>query len=186
MNNLKYIIIHHSGGTDANPLQDSSNYTVEQCNQDHKIRFNFKSTLGWYVGYQYFIDKAGIMTQCRSDTEEGAHTVGKNKESIGICMAGNFDVTLPTQAQIETLKKIIRTKRIQYDIPIENVVPHRTFATKTCYGNLLSDTWAQEMWADHVIETIDETIELPVVETRKSLWDRVWDTLLEYINYLLK
>lgn len=142
---IKYLVIHHTGGTDANPKQDSSGYTVTQCNNDHKIRFNMKSSLGWYVGYQYFIDKKGVVTQCRLDTEEGAHTVGKNKSSIGICLAGNFDVTYPTKEQVISLTKLLTTKVKEYNILVTNVVPHRTFAKKTCYGKLLANDWAQKL-----------------------------------------
>lgn len=145
MNTPKYLIVHHTGGSDANPLQDSSNYTVDQCNIDHKARFNFISTLGWYVGYQYYIDKSGKITQCRSDTEEGAHTIGYNTQSIGICLAGNFDLTLPLDPQIVSLKQILKDKSGLYSIPLLNIVPHRAFAVKTCYGKRLSDDWARNL-----------------------------------------
>ena len=79
---IKNIIVHHAGGTDSNPLQDSSNYTVAMCNNDHKARFNMLSSLGSYVGYHYFIDKAGVVTQTRADTEEGAHCVGYNNTAF--------------------------------------------------------------------------------------------------------
>lgn len=141
----KAIICHHSGGTDLNPLQDSSNYTVEQCNQDHKLRFDFKSSLGWWVGYQYFIDRQGQLTQCRLDTEEGAHTIGQNDSSIGICLAGNFDVTLPTFEQKLALKNLLIKKTKEWNIDPKDIYPHRHFASKTCYGTLLADSWAKEL-----------------------------------------
>lgn len=145
MNTPAYIIVHHSGGTDANPLADSSGYTVEQCNNDHKVRFNMKSSLGWYVGYHYFIDKAGVVTQCRAHTDEGAHTIGYNSKSIGICLAGNFDATLPTKAQIDSLRALLEQLAGKYQVKLENIVPHRKFAKKTCYGRLLADDWAQKL-----------------------------------------
>lgn len=129
------------------PLADSSNYTLAQCDADHKARFNMKSSLGYYVGYTYFIDKKGVVTQTRKDGEEGAHTIGHNKDSIGICLAGNFDATLPTQAQINSLKHLMAEKVALYNIPLDNIVPHRKFATKTCYGKLLSDDWARKLIA---------------------------------------
>lgn len=149
MNTPNKLIIHHSGGTDADPLADSSGYTVEQCNIDHKARFNFKSSLGWYVGYQFFIDKNGRVTQCRADNEEGAHTIGQNKSSIGICLAGNFDATFPTERQIEALKELLKVKMSAYSIPPSEIYPHRKFASKTCYGKKLSDSWASNLvaWA---------------------------------------
>lgn len=139
------IIIHHTGGSDIFPSQDSSNYTVYQCDRDHQVRFNFKSQLGWYVGYQYFIDKAGIITNCRKDSEEGAHTIGENKSSIGICLAGNFDVALPTPLQIKSLKMLLEKKTKEWGIDRSQVFPHRKFAIKTCYGTKLSDVWGQEL-----------------------------------------
>lgn len=141
----KFIIIHHSGGSDANPLQDSSNFTVQECNALHKQKFNMKSSLGWYVGYQYFIDKNGVITQCRADTEEGAHTIGQNKNSIGVVLAGNFDATLPTESQKNSLRWLLDKKVKEHNIPTGNIVPHRLFAKKTCYGKLLNDTWAKDL-----------------------------------------
>jgi N-acetyl-anhydromuramyl-L-alanine amidase AmpD len=150
----KNIIVHHSGGTDFNPMQDSSNYTVQQCNTDHKNRFKgLPSSLGWWVGYHYFIDKAGNVTQTRKDTEEGTHCIGYNNHpgnsestySVGICLAGNFDATLPTEAQIKSLTSLMASLVAKYNIPLANIVPHRTHANKTCYGKRLSDKWAADL-----------------------------------------
>ena len=142
---IKYIIVHHAGGTDSAPLADSSNYTVAMCDADHKARFNMLSSLGHYCGYTYFIDKAGVVTQTRKDGEEGAHTIGYNSNSIGICLAGNFDVFKPTEAQIISLTKLLKEKSAQYNIPAANIVPHRKFSPKSCFGKLLSDTWAADL-----------------------------------------
>lgn len=150
---INNIIVHHTGGTDANPLQDSSNYTLAQCNIDHKRRFNMLSSLGSYVGYHYFIDKAGVITQTRVDTEEGAHCIGYNNHpgsnpttfSIGVCLAGNFDATLPTAAQVATLKKFLEQKVAQYGIQTKNIFPHRRHEHKTCYGTKLADDWAAKL-----------------------------------------
>lgn len=139
------IILHHSGGTDAEPMGDSSNYTVVMCNQDHKARFNFLSSLGWYVGYQYVIEKDGKVTQCRKDDEEGAHTIGQNKSSIGIMLCGNFDATHPSERQKSALQKLLKEKMAQWSIPKEEIYPHRKFAVKTCYGKNLSDTWGRDL-----------------------------------------
>lgn len=143
---IKYLVIHHVGGSDTDPLADTSNQTFEIVNEYHKQKWNFKSNLGYYIGYQYFIDKNGKITQGREDTEEGAHTIGYNKQSIGICLSGNFDVTMPSKAQIESLKALISRKMIDYNIPIANVVPHRAFAKKSCFGKNLPDNWVQTLF----------------------------------------
>jgi len=139
MNEPKYLIVHHTGGTDLDPLADTSQHTFEIVDAYHK-------SLGWgKIGYHYFIDKAGNLTQGRKDGEEGAHTIGYNTQSLGICLAGNFDVTLPTQQQINTLTKLLNDKVKQYSIPVEKIVPHRCFSSKTCYGKLLADDWARKL-----------------------------------------
>lgn len=139
----KYLIIHHTGGSDINPLQDSSGFTFEQCNEQHRLSFNFKSSLNFYIGYQYYIDRFGTVKQGRADDEEGAHTIGRNNESIGICLAGNFDLTLPTDVQKAALTDLLKRLSTKWNIPLENIVPHRKFAVKTCYGKRLADDWAR-------------------------------------------
>mgnify|MGYP005616027031 CR=1 FL=1 len=47
----KWIIVHHTGGTDQDPKQDTSTFTVSQCNTLHQQKFNMVASLGWYVGY---------------------------------------------------------------------------------------------------------------------------------------
>lgn len=145
MNKPQYLIVHHTGGTAANPLADSSNFTFEQCNALHKERFNFISSLGYYVGYHYYISKDGTIKQARLDSDEGAHTIGYNLKSIGICLAGNFDATLPTPAQIRALQGLLVSKSKVYNISKERIVPHRAFAVKTCYGRKLPDDWARKL-----------------------------------------
>ena len=145
MNIPKYIIVHHTGGSDANPLQDSSNFTFEQCNELHRVRFDMKSSLGYYVGYHYYISKNGTVYQARNDNEEGAHAIGYNKSSIGVCLAGNFDVTTPTREQTDSLRSFLRQKSKEYQISTQNIVPHRKFADKSCYGKKLLDGWAANL-----------------------------------------
>lgn len=187
---IKNIIVHHAGGTDANPLQDSSNYTVAMCNNDHRARFNMKSSLGFYVGYHYFIDKAGVVSQTRKDTEEGAHCKGWNNTdfdkknfperlSIGICLAGNFDAFMPTPKQVESLKLLLNNKVKEYNIDPKNIVPHRKYANKTCYGKLLSDTWASELVNKTTPPVVNQNDEV-ILEIRKKIGEV--ETLLTKIK----
>lgn len=149
-NKPQLLIVHHTGGTDANPKEDTSHHTFEIVNEWHKQMWNFKSSLGFYIGYHYFIDKTGKVTQGRADTDEGAHTIGKNLVSLGICLAGNFDVTDPTKEQVAALKTLLKAKMSQYGIAVSSVVPHRKYANKSCYGSRLSDAWVQNLLAEPV------------------------------------
>ena len=139
MNKPQYIIVHHTGGTDKDPLADTSNHTAAQVDFYHKSK-------GWDgIGYNWFIEKDGRVVKGRDEAKTGAHTIGYNEKSIGICLAGNFDKTLPTDAQVASLKKLLEEKMLQYNIPSDKIVPHRTFANKTCYGKRLADDWAQKL-----------------------------------------
>lgn len=150
----KYLIVHHTGGTDLDPLADTSNHTFEIVDAYHK-------SLGWgKIGYHYFIDKKGKVTQGRLDTEIGAHTIGKNSQSLGICLAGNFDATLPTEAQKYALGVLLKKKVLEYKIASEDICPHREFALKTCYGNKLHNMWAEDLIRE---------IQVPVQETKISI-----------------
>ena len=138
MNTPTVVITHHTGGTDANPLADSSFASVKDIDLWHKARWpEFRSSRGYWVGYHYVIEKDGKLTQTREHNEEGAHVIGMNSKSIGVCFAGNFDVTLPTDAQMKTWYWLYGQLLKQYpDIP---TFPHRKYATKTCHGKLLKD-----------------------------------------------
>jgi N-acetylmuramoyl-L-alanine amidase len=135
----EWLIIHHTGGENG----------VDTSNQTAKIVEDYHLSLGWEgIGYHFFIPKDGSLWYGRPETYHGAHTKeqGMNSKSIGICLAGNFDVTLPTKAQIDTLKALIKLKMGQYNIPETKVVPHRHFATyKSCFGSKLGDGWLKEI-----------------------------------------
>lgn len=156
MNNPTVVITHHTGGTDANPLADSSNATVRDVDEWHKARWpGFISRSGWHVGYHYFIQKNGKVTQTRAHDEEGAHVIGMNNKSIGVCFAGNFDLTLPTKEQMDAWYRLYAELLKQYpNIP---TYPHRKYATKSCHGRLLKDDYfAAEYQIFTLLQRIDQ------------------------------
>lgn len=124
------IICHHSGGTDANPLADTSHHTAEMMESWHLSK-------GWDgLGYTYVVHKDGAIWRGRPEHVSGAHTVNYNSKSIGIVLAGNFDATYPTKEQehafMELYKDIIT--RHPHLTPY-TIRYHRDFAKKTCPGN---------------------------------------------------
>ena len=125
------IIIHHELG----------NHGFWGVNDFHKQLWNFKSSLGFYIAYQYYIGKDGIVYQGRLDDEEGCHTKGRNFDSIGICLQGNFDYSYPTDTQIKSLKKLILNKMTFWAILPENIFGHRVYANyKSCPGRLWKES----------------------------------------------
>lgn len=100
-----------------------------------------RSSLGFYVGYHYLIEKTGAIRQARADDDEGAHTIGQNLKSIGICLAGNFDVDVPTMAQVESLGALLLALTVIHKIRENQIFPHRMFSEKSCFGKKLPDDW---------------------------------------------
>lgn len=146
MNPTKIILHHTAVSYDKNPDQ------WQATNNYHKSKWNFKSSLGFYAGYHYEISKAGVVRQARRENEQGAHTVGQNGTSIGICLDGDFDKELPTLLQEQSLKKLLKEIIARY--PGIVIKYHRNFASKTCPGKRIPDDWANKLIADDMKKII--------------------------------
>ncbi|TAN32716.1 N-acetylmuramoyl-L-alanine amidase [Patescibacteria group bacterium] len=130
-----YIMLHHSAVSyDKNPDQFDAN------NNYHKAQWNFKGSLGFYLGYNYEISKTGLTRQARADGEVTAACYQKDMNDgrcIHICMDGHFDQEKPTPEQIEALRKLLKQKFEEHNIKRENLIFHRDYAPKTCPGSNL-------------------------------------------------
>lgn len=134
-------LVFHTAGSPHGVYQ-----TVEEINEYHL-------SLGWPgIGYHFYIDREGLLHSGRPLTKMGAHALGLNRVSIGICFAGNGDIYPLTPEQMETgLDLGARLARL-YDVPIENVIGHREInrlvesgvlaskylTTKSCPGHRIS------------------------------------------------
>ena len=161
----EYLINHHTGGTNANPLADTSRHTAKTVENWHLRK-------GWDgIGYHFYIDIKGIVWLGRPEHVNGAHAKGYNTKSLGICMAGNFDATLPTDKQKESLRLLLIDLSAKYGINKKKIIPHRHVANKTCYGTLLADDWARNL--------LDEKLE---DKTRNNLLKIIIELLLKLIK----
>lgn len=151
-NFAEWIIVHGTGGTQANPLADTSHHTFETVQNWHVNGLHWEN-----IGYHFFIEKDGKLREGRPVNYHGAHCRGYNTKSIGICVAGNFDATLPTKEQEVTLINLLKRLSNEYNIPADKMVNHRKFNKyKTCPGNKLSDSWARDLYLEN--EIIEEHI----------------------------
>ena len=74
----------------------------------------------------------------------GAHCIGYNHNSLGICLIGNFDEEDPMQWGYDTLVwAIAEFCRVQEVAP-ERVMLHRQFANKSCPGRRISGPVLQD------------------------------------------
>lgn len=140
----KDIILHHTwkpSGRDNNGELIGKRYA---SNIDNYHR----DTLGWTygLGYHFVIETDGSIyaSERWGGQLHGAHCKGKNKNSIGIGLVGDFDKWYPTMGQYGNLTALVRRLCIVYLIPTDRILPHRDFSEKTCPGTHLSDKWFDE------------------------------------------
>ena len=129
--NIKEIIVHYT----ATP--QGENFTVDLIRQMHLNQ-------GWSdIGYHWYIDLDGNICKGRDEKLAGAHTVGHNTISIGICYCGgcpprsnknwqNVGIDTRTPAQKAALIKLIKELKQRY--PKATIHGHNEFANKPCPG----------------------------------------------------
>lgn len=88
------------------------------------------------IGYHYVVDLDGTVEPGRPESEIGAHCLGHNQNSIGVCYVGGLatDGKTPkdtrTVAQKEALLALLKKLRAEY--PKASIHGHRDFAAKAC------------------------------------------------------
>lgn len=137
MREIKRIYIHHS--------QSPKTTTLNQIKEWHLAN-------GWSdIGYHYVINGEGVVKRGRDNSIPGAHVANEaktefdNRETLGICVTGNFDVEHPELEQIARLETLLVSLCMQYNIHPSHILGHRDFkgVTKTCPGenlyNIMND-----------------------------------------------
>ena len=124
MNRPICIIVHCS----ATP--SDKDFTLSQIDSMHRL----KGYAG--IGYHYYITKDGVLHHGRNPNTVGAHCLGLNDKSIGICYEGGLlpsgkSADTRAVAQKDMLIKLIRRLLVQYPL-IRNIYPHFKFANKAC------------------------------------------------------
>ena len=134
-NAWQWIVIHHSATTTGG---------AAAFNKEHRSK-------GWdELGYHFVIGNG-------TDTGDGQVEVGSrwprqkwgahaktadnrfNDFGIGICLVGNFDISKPTDAQLQSLSKLVAHLMKTYGIPAHRIVGHGDTGRATeCPGRMLN------------------------------------------------
>ena len=131
MRTINEIIVHCS----ATP--EGRNVTVKDIDTWHRQR-GFRC-----IGYHYVIYLDGSVHTGRPESQVGAHCLGHNSHSIGVCYIGGVakDGKTPkdtrTDAQKESLIKLIKELKAKY--PKATVHGHREYANKACPSFKIED-----------------------------------------------
>ncbi len=141
LDDINQIIIHCS----ATP--NGEDWRISDIDDWHKERgFRRDPRMGQllfgspfnHVGYHDVIHVDGVTVQGRSLLEVGAHTIGQNANSIGICLIGTNKFTL---AQWEALKW--QVSWYCQTLGSLRVAGHEEFSAKTC-PNFDARQWAKD------------------------------------------
>ena len=130
LNKVKEIIIHYTA------TYENQNVTVTDVDNWHRQN-------GWGgIGYHYLIYLDGSIHAGTPETEVGAHCIGHNSVSIGICYVGgckkeyggNVGFDTRTPAQRRALVSLVKQLMKKYNLSNDDIHCHYEFAAKPCPG----------------------------------------------------
>ena len=108
MRKITLIIVHCSA---VRPDQQSSAAQIDTWHRERGWKFG--------IGYHYVVRRDGSIEPGRPEWMIGAHCVGHNAHSIGVCYEGGLDIRgrpadTRTEAQRRSLRKLIEQLHAAY------------------------------------------------------------------------
>lgn len=185
---IEYLIVHHT----ATARDTTTLAAVDRYHRDKNWESDPKkpvarckiSSLGFYTQYHYFIDARGHVTQTARENELRWHAGYMNGRALGICLAGQFDSEKPSDAQIASLRVLLLELTQRLKLSPNVVVPHRTFAKKTCYGSSLPDDWARNVLRTMPPKPLTRKILLVTSKENEIEAEQVRQAMINYAGYL--
>lgn len=90
------------------------------------------------IGYHYGIELVGdeyVIQKGRAEWRVGAHVLGMNSKSLGICVVGNYDLAEPPEAALNLLANLCARLCKKYKLKLADIETHHKYASyKTCPG----------------------------------------------------
>lgn len=199
----EYIVIHTAA------------FTGRDCDRDmidqwHKDR-NWSG-----IGYHFVIlndkhsQKAdGTIENGRPTNKMGAHALGLNDRSLGICCIGHGDKNDFTPAQYESLYGLLRRLMTEFDIPVNKVIGHRELndlaekdiissryhTSKSCPGHKIDMNFIREQLLSSIVSTEHEPDEftaqsrlamrnaIAILQNNRAQFPNAQDELDEFIHH---
>ncbi len=139
---VSHLIVHHEFGSNS-----SSDWAARvRAVQNFHINGN-----GWSdIGYNFLVDPNGVIYEGRAggDNAIGAHFCGTNRNTMGVCMMGDYSSVTPTNATQQALKNLLAWKADKDNINPEgasfhysvnrsltHIAGHRDAGCSVCPGN---------------------------------------------------
>lgn len=119
MREIKFIVVHCS----ANRESQAPNIDGRDIDRYHREK------RGWFMcGYHHIVNTDGTVEDWRSHERQGAHALGFNHNSIGVCYIGGLDddgepKDTRTEPQAQSLYNLLIELKTQY--PDAIILGHR-------------------------------------------------------------
>jgi hypothetical protein len=179
MRELKYIILHHSGTSATNGINDPDGKQIFEaiCRNHHERAVKEQWLINYVeegreedyiVDYHYLIGPTGKVFEGQPIEMVGYHCGNKimNLESIGICSLGDFEKTIPPKLQVDALVDLIVDLIKKYKIPIENIKKHKDIVNTDCPGKYFP------------YATILEEVKSEMALKEPTEFDKAWDLMI--------
>ncbi len=111
LESIDRIIIHHS----ASAAGKFNAFDFARWHMDPNGRLNAPR-----IAYHFCVDPDGKVYQTNKLTSMSWHTINANATGIGIVLNGNFETEQPTNAQLKSLKNLIRylNNKLKKKLPV--------------------------------------------------------------------
>ena len=130
MRGINRITVHHEGSTPVYFADARSTAARIEA-----IRRVHTGDRGWAdIGYHYIIDRSGTVWEGRDLRYQGAHVRENNEHNLGILVLGNFDKQNPSDAQLASLEKALRSFMGQHRVAQSRVFTHQEIVQTACPG----------------------------------------------------
>ncbi len=140
----RYLIVHHSLTADG---QTVSWGAIRKYHTDPVGPYRMLD-IGYHFGLELVGDHYEVLMG-RMPNQTGAHCTeeGMNRQSLGICVVGNYDVSDLPEDAFELLVKLTRALTEVFSIPAANVQRHSDYAPKSCPGKRFPwERFKQSLW----------------------------------------
>lgn len=121
---INHIIIHCAATPEGMAV------TAEEIKQWHLAK-------GWSdIGYHYVLELEGEPIPGRPEATPGAHTIGRNHDSIGICYVGGMTADMSAPKDTRTQSQRVRMRSLLIDLlrkyPEAKISGHNQHSSKAC------------------------------------------------------
>ena len=137
---IRQICIHHSAVSGATTAEIIAKYHVEEH--------------GWPgIGYHYYIRPDGSIQQTQRLETVSWHVSKHNDASVGVCLAGDFTYSPPSQVQVDSAARLVAWLMQERGVVEANVMGHKEFPDNdtSCPG----ETWLRNVaWKNALFDAI--------------------------------